>query len=213
MPVPPQEYTPSLSHSPSTSSPPFSGFNNRPDQEFSELCSCYWTPSRRTHFLNTLSHLERVSHRPDNLLLLSTGLTTHFFTPAPQHTSMVMETTETGRGNGNDGTIHRKPAGYRCNKGINSGLLQRFKWLGNFNNGIPGFPCACWVHWCKMEKGSKNSKNSHLYLHVPGMTHGAHEACSSPLGVRSLFPKELRISGFISQLYYFQEIHYNIPLG
>jgi hypothetical protein len=37
--------------------------------EFSELCSSYETPSRRTHFHNTLSHLERISHRPDNLPL------------------------------------------------------------------------------------------------------------------------------------------------
>jgi hypothetical protein len=94
MPVPPQEYTPSLFHSPSTAPLPFQGFNNRSDQEFSELCSCCWTPSRRNHFPNNLSHLERVSHRPDNLLLQSTGLTTRlfkttglttcFFCPAPK---------------------------------------------------------------------------------------------------------------------------------
>jgi hypothetical protein len=58
------------------------GFNNRMDQEFSELCSYYWNSSRRTHFLNTLSHLKRVAHSPDNLFLLSTGLTTRFFTPS-----------------------------------------------------------------------------------------------------------------------------------
>jgi len=61
---------------------PFWGFNNRLDQEFSELCSCYWTPSRRNDFPNTLSHLERISHRPDNLLLLSTTLTNCFFIPS-----------------------------------------------------------------------------------------------------------------------------------
>jgi hypothetical protein len=65
----------------------------------------------------------------------------------------------------------------------------------------------------KWKKDPKNSKNSHLYLHVSGLTHGSHEACPSPLGVCSLFPKKLRISGFIYQLYYFQELHYNIPLG
>jgi hypothetical protein len=69
------------------------GFNNRSDQEFSELCGFYWTPSRRTHFLNTLSHLERVSHMHENPLLLSMGLTTHFFTPSPPHTGTVMTTT------------------------------------------------------------------------------------------------------------------------
>ena len=68
----------------------FRGFNKRLDQEFLELCSCYLTPSRINNFLSTLSHLERVSHRPDNLLLVFTGLTTRFFTPTAQHMSMVM---------------------------------------------------------------------------------------------------------------------------
>jgi hypothetical protein len=77
---------------------PFQGFNNRPTHEFLELCSCHQTPSRRNHFLNTLSHLERVAHRPENLLLLSTGLTTHFFIPTPQPMSMVMAATKTGHG-------------------------------------------------------------------------------------------------------------------
>jgi hypothetical protein len=77
---------------------PFLGFSNRPDQEFSKICSCYWTLSRRTHFLSTLSHLEIFSHKPDNLLLLSMGLTTHFFTLTPQHMDMVMATTKPGCG-------------------------------------------------------------------------------------------------------------------
>jgi hypothetical protein len=42
MPVPPWEYTPSLFHSSSVAPLPFQGFNNRPDREFSELCSCCW---------------------------------------------------------------------------------------------------------------------------------------------------------------------------
>jgi hypothetical protein len=72
MPVPPQECTPSLSqvHRLSTSLP---GLQQQAGPEVSEYCSCYGTPSRRTHFLNTLSHLERVSHRPDNLPLLSSS--------------------------------------------------------------------------------------------------------------------------------------------
>jgi hypothetical protein len=72
MPVPPQECTPSLSqvHRLSTSLP---GLQQQAGPEVSEYCSCYETPSRRTHFLNTLSHLERVSHRPDNLPLLSSS--------------------------------------------------------------------------------------------------------------------------------------------
>jgi hypothetical protein len=48
---------------------PCLGLQQQAGPEFSELCSSYGTPSRRTHFHNTLSHLERVSHRPDNLPL------------------------------------------------------------------------------------------------------------------------------------------------
>jgi hypothetical protein len=48
---------------------PCLGLQQQAGPEFSELCSSYGTPSRRTHFHNTLSHLERVAHRPDNLPL------------------------------------------------------------------------------------------------------------------------------------------------
>jgi hypothetical protein len=48
---------------------PYLGLQQQAGPEFSELCSSYRTPSRSSHFLNTLSHLERVSHRPDNLPL------------------------------------------------------------------------------------------------------------------------------------------------
>jgi hypothetical protein len=126
---------------------PFWGFNNRPDQEFSELCSCYWTPSRRTHFLNTLSHLERVAHRPDNLLLLSTGLTTLLLhSRSSTHGHGDGNKKNWTWGNGTDRTICRQPPGYRCNKGINLGLLQRFRVFQEFHNGVPGLLCACWVH-------------------------------------------------------------------
>jgi len=37
----------------------------------------------------------------------------------------------------------------------------------------------------KWQKDSKTSKNSHSYLHVPGLTHGTHEAHPSPLGTCS----------------------------
>jgi hypothetical protein len=50
-----REYTPSLSHSPSTASPPSQGLDNRPDQEFSELCSWCWTLSGRKPLPNKLS--------------------------------------------------------------------------------------------------------------------------------------------------------------
>jgi hypothetical protein len=125
---------------------PFWGFNNRSDQEFSELCSCYWTPSRRTHFLSTLSHLERVSHRPDNLLLLSTGLTTRFFTLSSTH----------GHGDGSNknwtwgmiltGQYAGNPR-VQVQRGYQFGLLQRFRVFQEFHNGVPGLLCACWVRW------------------------------------------------------------------
>jgi hypothetical protein len=51
-------------------------YNNRHESdhisgptEFSKLCEIYMTPSRSSHFLCALSHLERVAHRPKNLLL------------------------------------------------------------------------------------------------------------------------------------------------
>jgi hypothetical protein len=71
MPVPPQEYTPSLSHRivHRLLHLPCLGLQQHAELKFSEICSSYETPSRRTHFHNTLSHLERVAHRPDNLLL------------------------------------------------------------------------------------------------------------------------------------------------
>jgi len=97
MPVPPREYTPSLFHSPSTTPLPFEGFSNRPDQQFPDLYSCYWTPSKRNHFPNNLSHLERYAHMPDNLLLQSMGLKiclfnsiglkTYFFSPTVKSNS------------------------------------------------------------------------------------------------------------------------------
>jgi hypothetical protein len=127
---------------------PFRGFNNRPDQEFSELCSCYWTPSRRTHFLNTLSHLERVSHRPDNLLLLSME---------PDNLLLHSRSSTHGHGDGN-------------NKNWTWGMVLTGQYVGNpqgtgttrvsihlvaevhgvfqeFHNGVPGLLCACWVRW------------------------------------------------------------------
>jgi hypothetical protein len=73
----PRKYTPLLSNNPSTAPLLFQGFNNRLDQEFLEHYSCCWAPSRRTHFPNNLSHLDRVSHRPDNLLLQSQQTLSH----------------------------------------------------------------------------------------------------------------------------------------
>jgi hypothetical protein len=71
MPVPPQEYTPSLSHKTILRllNLPCLGLQQHTKPEFSKLCGSYMTPSRISHFLHALSHLERVSHRPGNLLL------------------------------------------------------------------------------------------------------------------------------------------------
>jgi hypothetical protein len=71
MPVPPQEYTPSLSHqdSPSAAKPPLPWASATGRTRILELCGSYRTPSRSSHFLRALSHLERVAHRPDNLPL------------------------------------------------------------------------------------------------------------------------------------------------
>ena len=55
--VPPQEYAPSLFHSPSTAPLPFQGLDNRIDQELSELHSWCWTLSRRKSLPNKLCHL------------------------------------------------------------------------------------------------------------------------------------------------------------
>jgi hypothetical protein len=77
----------------------------------------------RTHFLSTLSHLEIVAHMPENLLLLSMGMKTLFFTPTPQQMGMVMATTENGHGKWYRQEKCRKPLEYRCNKGINLVLL------------------------------------------------------------------------------------------
>jgi hypothetical protein len=48
---------------------PCLGLQQQARPEFSELCSWCWTLSRRKPLPNKLSHLERASHRPDNLPL------------------------------------------------------------------------------------------------------------------------------------------------
>jgi hypothetical protein len=48
---------------------PCLGLQQQTGLKFYEIYGSYKTPSRSSHFLCALSHLERVSHRPDNLLL------------------------------------------------------------------------------------------------------------------------------------------------
>jgi hypothetical protein len=68
-----------------------------------------------------------------------------------------------------------------------------------FNNGIHRFYCfllAACVSGRNGKRIPQNSQNPHIYLHVPEMTHGTHEARSSPFGSRSPSPKELRINSY-----------------
>jgi hypothetical protein len=48
---------------------PCIGLQQQSGLEFSKLCGSYRTPSRSSHFLCVVSHLERVTHRPNNLPL------------------------------------------------------------------------------------------------------------------------------------------------
>jgi hypothetical protein len=69
--VPPQEYTTSLSHKTVLRLLDLRclQLQQQARLEFSKLCGSYKTSLRSSHFLHTLSHLERVAHRPDNLPL------------------------------------------------------------------------------------------------------------------------------------------------
>jgi hypothetical protein len=69
--VPPQKYTPSMSDQTFLQllNLPCLRLQQQARPEFSKLCGSYGTPSRSSHFLRALSHLDRVSHRHDNLLL------------------------------------------------------------------------------------------------------------------------------------------------
>jgi hypothetical protein len=74
MPVIPQEvYTFTIKQSTGYSTS-LLGLHQEAIHEFSEHYNCCWAPSRRNHFFNNLSHLERVAHRPENLLLFSNKL-------------------------------------------------------------------------------------------------------------------------------------------
>jgi hypothetical protein len=86
------EYTPSLSHSPSTASPPSQGLGNRPDQEFSELRSWCWTLSRRKPLpKNSLTWRE-----------LLTGLTTCLFNHGPDNPLLQPVSTQFPQGEENN---------------------------------------------------------------------------------------------------------------
>jgi hypothetical protein len=76
----PRKCAPSFLHSPLTSQLPFQGFNNRLDRNSLSTIVAVGLPLGN-HFPNNLSHMERVSCRPDNLLLQSTSLTTCLFKP------------------------------------------------------------------------------------------------------------------------------------
>jgi hypothetical protein len=81
----PRKCAPSLLNSPSTAPLPFRGFNNRPDMKSQSPVVAVW--HLREINSQQFSHLERISHGPDNLpLQYPTGLTTRFFSPAPKLT-------------------------------------------------------------------------------------------------------------------------------
>jgi hypothetical protein len=81
--IPPQEYTPSLSHSPSAATPPFQGFNNRTDKNSQSSVAITGLPlGELTSSTNSLTWREFLR-----------GLTTCFFNPSPQHM---------GKGDGNN---------------------------------------------------------------------------------------------------------------
>jgi hypothetical protein len=70
--------------------------------------------------------MERVSHRPENLLLQSMSLTTRFFNPAPQHTGKGDVNNINRMWEQSNGRMkHWKPIGHMFNKDISSSSLQR----------------------------------------------------------------------------------------
>jgi hypothetical protein len=100
----PSKCAPSLFNNPLASPLPFQGFNNRPNKNSQRTIAVVGIPlgeitspttsltwrelliGMTTCFFysNKISHLERVSHRLDNLLLQYTVLITCLFTPAPR---------------------------------------------------------------------------------------------------------------------------------
>jgi hypothetical protein len=77
----------------------------------------------------------------------------------------------------------------RC---IGSGWSRVQQW----HSKIYCLRACCVCEWKKWKKGSPNSQNPHIYLHVLEMTHGAHEVHSSPFGSHSPSPKELMINSY-----------------
>jgi hypothetical protein len=67
----PRKCAPSLLNSPSAAPLPFQGFNNRPDMNSQSTIAAVGLPQEINS--QQFSHLERVSHRPDNLPLQSHG--------------------------------------------------------------------------------------------------------------------------------------------
>jgi hypothetical protein len=84
----PRKCAPSLLNSPSAAPLPFWGFNNRPDRKSQSPVAAVW--HLREINSQQFSHLERISHGPDNPpLQYPTGLTTHFFSPSPKTTRYI----------------------------------------------------------------------------------------------------------------------------
>ena len=102
-------------------------------------------------------------------------------------------------GHGNGRTKFMETVGYRFNKDISSGSLQRFEMVEGSTMAFRDFT-VCLLAACMSGRNGKripqNSQNPHIYLHVLKMTHGAHEVRSSPSGSCYPLPKELRINSY-----------------
>jgi hypothetical protein len=75
----PRKCAPSLLNSPSATPLPFQGFNNRPNMKSQSTVAVVGLPQEINS--QQFSHLERVSHGPDNPPLQSMGLKTRLFNP------------------------------------------------------------------------------------------------------------------------------------
>jgi hypothetical protein len=112
----------------------------------------------------------------------------------------------------NGQTKHRKPIGYRFNKilfwvccrGSGWSIIQQ--WCSHFHYLL----LATCVSGRNGQKYPQKIKNPQTYLHVPEMTHGSHESCSSPLGIHSPSPKELRINSYPPHIIYNNNIYYSL---
>jgi hypothetical protein len=120
MPVPPQEYTPSLSHSPSAAPPPFWGFNNRPDQNSqSSVEAMGLPPGELTSSTHSLTWRE-----------LLTGLTTCLFNHGPDNPLLQPASTQFHQGEDNSKAQYSSGNGSNHNSVRHNMVLASTNMLG-----------------------------------------------------------------------------------